>query len=79
MSSQLMSGGVSIAVQIVIVVGLLTLAVTRAVIAYLYRRLCQLETTRRLEMILDGVEQDHLENVIRAFGELENGGKDQRD
>jgi hypothetical protein len=73
MSSQFAFGGISITVQLAIIVGMLILAVIRGVLAFLDRRMRQLERTHRLEVALDGVGQEYRESVIRACGELENG------
>lgn len=78
MSAQLISGGISIAVQIVFVVALSAVSVIRAVIAYRGRRFSQMARTRRLQTALRGVGQAYRENVIRACGEFENGRSDGR-
>jgi hypothetical protein len=62
-----------------LIVALALVSVIKAGLTYLrwYQR--QKWRTRRLKLALHGVEQEYRENVIRACGELENGGNDGRD
>ncbi len=63
--------------QVIVVVAVVT--AINATLAYLRLWLQQKWRTRRLEMALDGVDEAYRENVIRACGELENGGSGRRD
>jgi hypothetical protein len=78
MSPQLISG-ISIAVQIVFILAVAAVRVIRAVIASRERRMLAQERNRLVALAIKGVAQDYRENVIRACGELENGGKERRE
>lgn len=62
-----------------LIVAIAIVSLIQAGFAYLRWYQCQKWRTRRFEMALKGVGQAYRENVIRACGELENGGSDGRD
>lgn len=67
------------AMSTVLIVMIAIISMTKAVLTYLGWRQRQVWQTRRLEMALKGVSQAYRESVIRACGELENGGSSRRD
>ena len=74
-----MVGAAELVMPNLLIIAAAIVSVVKAVLVFLKWYLRQKWQTRRLEMILNGVEEPYRESVIRAFGELENGGSDGRD